>query len=195
MKNSAFTIVIVLVLIALAFAAGKFLNDEHDKGYDAGKREVLEEWTTTDLLDYVRDRDGLDEILCYINDHDNDAVLDYVLDQYLPEDLPFVRDAANDAYAAGRRSILDELTLSDGISFLDDRYGSYEIMDYLQSKYRMLSPEQSSDLYVFAFSHGYRLGRLNAWNEEIEEYVDGYLFSPSESSFYSSFAPYTPRLR
>ena len=87
MKNSAVTVVIVIVLIALAFAAGKVLNDEHDKAYDAGRREILEDWSTTDLLDYVRARDGLSEILYYVCDRDRNAIIDYCCDYYDNEEI------------------------------------------------------------------------------------------------------------
>lgn len=59
------------------------------------------------------------------------------------------------------------------------------------SNLRILYPaEELSNLYVYAFSEGYKSSKENRWNEEIEEYIDGYLFSETDADYYSSFSPY-----
>lgn len=86
MKNSTQNFFIVLIVIVVVLAVGafalRFENSGRKDGFEEGRASILEDWSGSDFIDYAIKRDGLYEVLSYINDKEKDSVLEYVWDCY-----------------------------------------------------------------------------------------------------------------
>lgn len=87
MKYGSFIAIILVVLIGLGLLLGKLNQDAYDKGRDDAWDYFLEDTTSSELLDIVRSRDGIYEILEYVHNHDRDVLIEYVCEDYDQEEI------------------------------------------------------------------------------------------------------------
>lgn len=79
-------------------------------------------------------------------------------------------DGYNEGYEDGQA--FDSLSVSETLQ---------RIEDYFETTFH--SFEEVYDVYIFGFQRGYEARRKGLWNETIEEYVNGYLFSDTDPLF------------